>query len=410
MPKAAAVSGVAALLSKDHGQALPAALRSGLEGHFGHDFSSVRVHADDAAARSAQALSAAAFTLGSDIVFGTGRYAPETAAGRRLLGHELAHVVQQDTGRVAAGTLQRQPLTLGGGLAAGNDEAALRWESYRQSITLDAFDSDKAVLQPDHLTRLAEYKQRLQTMLGRYPDSFITVIGHTDATDSEAHNKVLGQQRADAVKAALSGGDNALPAALIHAGSLGETVLAVETQAREARNRRVEVIPTLRRGTTLPPSTVPDAGNTTTEGRGTATEDTQEGGTDTGPTRPDPGSVLPGGRPKVPDLRLPRRNWFKEGLKNDPIVKSLPDWARKKVIDALEDGDEMLAEKVVDALPLDDKAKAAVQAIVKSLLKLAKGQSFTMPESPPPGRDPLPKTEFPKSPGQVIIPGPVWHF
>ena len=62
---------------------------------FEHDFSRVRVHTDEEAAASARAVSAAAYTVGEHVVFDRGRYAPETAAGRGLLVHELAHVVQQ---------------------------------------------------------------------------------------------------------------------------------------------------------------------------------------------------------------------------------------------------------------------------------------------------------------------------
>jgi hypothetical protein len=62
---------------------------------FGHDFSAVRIHADKRAAVSARSVSAEAYAVGSQIVFAEGRYAPGTQAGRRLLAHELAHVVQQ---------------------------------------------------------------------------------------------------------------------------------------------------------------------------------------------------------------------------------------------------------------------------------------------------------------------------
>ena len=77
------------------GAALAPELRRDMEHQFGHDFSRVRVHTGDAAGRSAQAMRALAFTSGPDIVFGTGRFAPDTPRGRHLLAHELAHVVQQ---------------------------------------------------------------------------------------------------------------------------------------------------------------------------------------------------------------------------------------------------------------------------------------------------------------------------
>ena len=66
-----------------------------MESRFGHDFSRVRVHTDTRAAESVRSLNGLAYTVGSDVVFGAGRYAPATSAGARLLAHELTHVVQQ---------------------------------------------------------------------------------------------------------------------------------------------------------------------------------------------------------------------------------------------------------------------------------------------------------------------------
>ena len=83
------------------GQPLDAEARAFFEPRFGHDFSRVRVHADAAAGQSARDVSALAYTVGRDIVFGAGRYAPGTHEGRRLLAHELAHVIQQGAGPAA---------------------------------------------------------------------------------------------------------------------------------------------------------------------------------------------------------------------------------------------------------------------------------------------------------------------
>ena len=78
------------------GQPLEATTRAVMDRRFGHDFGAVRVHTDDRAASSARAVGATAYTVGSHIAFGRGHYSPGTDAGRRLLAHELAHVVQQD--------------------------------------------------------------------------------------------------------------------------------------------------------------------------------------------------------------------------------------------------------------------------------------------------------------------------
>lgn len=96
------------------GRPLDLSAREYFEPRFGHDLSRVRIHTDEQAARSAQAVNALAFTAGQDLVFDTGRYGTSTQAQRMLLGHELAHVVQQSTGAdpaAAGGVLRRQPGT-----------------------------------------------------------------------------------------------------------------------------------------------------------------------------------------------------------------------------------------------------------------------------------------------------------
>jgi hypothetical protein len=83
------------------GTPLTPTARSFFEPRFGLSFAAVRIHSDDAAEQAAGSLGAAAFTVGSDIYFATGRYAPETDAGRRLLAHELTHVAQHRVGPAA---------------------------------------------------------------------------------------------------------------------------------------------------------------------------------------------------------------------------------------------------------------------------------------------------------------------
>jgi hypothetical protein len=77
------------------GRPLESPTRTMMEAGFGHDFSNVRVHADGRAAESARAVHALAYTVGHDVVFAGGQYSPGTSTGRRLIAHELAHVVQQ---------------------------------------------------------------------------------------------------------------------------------------------------------------------------------------------------------------------------------------------------------------------------------------------------------------------------
>ena len=88
------------------GQPLPRRLRRDMEPRFGADFSAVRVHTGDAAARASRRLNAAAFTVGHEVFFGRGRFQPDSAPGRSLIAHELAHTVQQG-GAAQAATAQR---------------------------------------------------------------------------------------------------------------------------------------------------------------------------------------------------------------------------------------------------------------------------------------------------------------
>lgn len=80
------------------GEPLDSSTRVFFESRFGYDFSHVTVHCDARAAESAKAVDALAYTVGHDVVFGAGQFSPGTVSGKRLLAHELAHVVQQTAG------------------------------------------------------------------------------------------------------------------------------------------------------------------------------------------------------------------------------------------------------------------------------------------------------------------------
>jgi len=82
------------------GSPLDTGTRSLMEDRLGHDFSDVRIHTGSQADASARSINAVAYTVGSDVVFGTGHYAPDTPTGQRVLAHELTHVVQQRAGPV----------------------------------------------------------------------------------------------------------------------------------------------------------------------------------------------------------------------------------------------------------------------------------------------------------------------
>ncbi len=79
----------------ESGAALDAVTRGFMESRFGHDFSQVRIHTDERAAKSARAVNASAYTVGNHLVFAAGTFQPGTTSGQRLLAHELVHTIQQ---------------------------------------------------------------------------------------------------------------------------------------------------------------------------------------------------------------------------------------------------------------------------------------------------------------------------
>lgn len=142
------------------GQPLDAATRGFMEPRFGQDFSGLRVHTDAKAAESARDVGAAAYTVGRQVVFGAGRYAPGTEEGRRLLAHELAHVAQQ--AGAATPSLQRQP--------ASDDVAALERElqgkmSERAMLARMLEESQKAAVEDVQNRRVKTGAQREQAKL-----------------------------------------------------------------------------------------------------------------------------------------------------------------------------------------------------------------------------------------------------
>ncbi len=93
-------SPVLGVIGRGGGAPMDRALRAQMESRLGHDFGDVRIHTDSQAAASAKSVGAQAYTVGNDVVFGSGHYDPATASGQRTIAHELTHVVQQKAGPV----------------------------------------------------------------------------------------------------------------------------------------------------------------------------------------------------------------------------------------------------------------------------------------------------------------------
>lgn len=125
-----------------------------MESRFGRDFSQVRVHTDARAAQSAQAVNARAYTVGQNIVFGAGEYLPVTAAGTRLLAHELAHVVEQaELAHPSRPNLQRKESS-----PTGSTEGEKEEETEVSEVILDGVSE-----MVDHLPK--KLKDNLETQV-----------------------------------------------------------------------------------------------------------------------------------------------------------------------------------------------------------------------------------------------------
>ncbi len=122
------------------GQPLSNEVRNFYEPRFGCDFSNVRVHTDTVAAKSAQSINALAYTNGNNIVFNEGQYSPNNENGKRLLGHELTHVVQQGNA-VQTKQIQRA-------LGDGHDLLAERFQGRLQLEA--AFDNERVIKNGDN--------------------------------------------------------------------------------------------------------------------------------------------------------------------------------------------------------------------------------------------------------------------
>jgi hypothetical protein len=121
------------------GQPLDSQARAFMEPRFGHDFSQVRVHSDAQAAESVQAVSARAYTVGRHVVFGPGQYGPNTPAGKELLAHELAHVIQQ-----GSATPAHQPMAI----SSPGDKSEREADSAAQMVVAGSPQSALSTAQP----------------------------------------------------------------------------------------------------------------------------------------------------------------------------------------------------------------------------------------------------------------------
>ncbi|GAC1342995.1 MAG: hypothetical protein NVSMB27_02470 [Ktedonobacteraceae bacterium] len=144
------------------GHPLDAGTRAFMGPRFEHDFSQVRVHTDTRAAESARAVNALAYTVGRDIVFGMGQYAPTSMIGKKLLAHELTHVVQQGSRPFSPGTAvglgtpdegyEREAATKARSILSNGFQPAVASESHAR-LNVQRADSNAAITQDDSVSQ-----------------------------------------------------------------------------------------------------------------------------------------------------------------------------------------------------------------------------------------------------------------
>ena len=187
------------------GHALGTAERSFFEPRFGFDFGRVRIHTNEEAAHSAKAIRASAYTLGSSVVFAKEKYVPYTEAGRVLLGHELAHVVQQGIGY--AHGIQRAPDDAGVADAGVDPDAATATQAQPDVFDPDANEAaartqnpdlpqiDRALKSPEENEQAAAAtvleafggEDKLNEQFEQLPAEVIKTVDHYGKTDKTAN-------------------------------------------------------------------------------------------------------------------------------------------------------------------------------------------------------------------------------
>lgn len=192
------------------GTALDPSTRSFFEPRFGHDFGHVRIHTGAQAAESARAIHAKAYTFGRNIVFGSGQYDPQSAAGKSLLAHELMHVRQQAGARgaridrfVACGPPENcPPRDSGEENTARTEPMSVNQVSDPFGILVANFAVGSAVIKPG-LTTSPNFNS-IQSGMRQNPDFRWEILGFSDCEGGEATNSPLRTERAYALGAALA--------------------------------------------------------------------------------------------------------------------------------------------------------------------------------------------------------------
>ncbi|MDP9075941.1 MAG: DUF4157 domain-containing protein, partial [Bacteroidota bacterium] len=200
------------------GEPMSAASRGFFEPRFGRDFSGIKIHTDTVAAKSAQSINALAYTTGNNIVFNSGQYAPESDTGKKLMAHELTHVIQQDN-NIQPKLIQRQ---VAGVDPTTSSSCRIHFVQGRTEFT-DAHE-------------FADCMARIRTYLAGGADRHVTLHGFASVEGTDQFNMDLSRRRGETVLSLLRSAH--IDTSRISVTPHGED----STFTRLDDNRRVEVV------------------------------------------------------------------------------------------------------------------------------------------------------------------------
>ena len=269
------------------GRPLESGVRQEMERGFGYDFSGVRVHTGAAAEKSARDMSAEAYTVGQNVVFGDGRFVPGSQEGKRLIAHELTHVVQQSgaygtnigqskdrrglspviQGPMAQQTIQRTPLCPdkrdSAEVAKSRSPAGVladdtTFDAAKESLLVQDFGIDQDSI-PSTMTQSDDWRRMMSMILGD-PTTQVAVLGYSDCLGGEQNNKRLRNLRADAVVKAMPAEAQA-KVSPIFKGWWGSQTYLFSNDTAENRGRNRMVLIALMRALTDSCDSLPKAAN-----------------------------------------------------------------------------------------------------------------------------------------------------
>lgn len=244
------------------GRPLDPATQGFMEDRLGHDFSRVRVHTGAGAAAAARAVRARAFTVGQDVVFDGGQYAPDTTSGRALLAHELVHTVQQRSAPVPA--LQRFVACESEEECPPRNDGEVRRSRTEPMVVGSYSNSAVGLLVGNFAVGGSDLKadlasaaawQTFQRRMGSDPSRRWGILGFSDCKGDEAVNTGLRNARAEALHAALSGDARTRVQGSPRGAPLSDCLFDNSTESNRAYNRSA-LIRLMATELTFPPTEV----------------------------------------------------------------------------------------------------------------------------------------------------------